>query len=99
MSGDRLADRAQGDVGPQGDGLPEIPGIRLSVASVTSSRDGSEQPVIVGIPDGHDAADTPLPLLVGLHTWSADYRQQALAYGTHAARSTRRATSWTHARG
>ncbi len=83
--GDGLADRAEGDVGPRGERLPEIPGITLSRASVTSSRDGSEQPVIVGVPDGHDAADGPLPLLVGLHTWSADYRQQALAYGAHAA--------------
>gem|GEM_PF-6396131 len=56
----------------------------LSRAGVVSSRDGSEQPVVIGVPEGVGSA-APTPLLVGLHTWSADYRQQALAYGTHAA--------------
>jgi len=63
---------------------PEIAGITLSETAVTSSLDGSEQPVIIGVPDTYDGA-TPTPLLVGLHTWSGDYRQQARAYGLQAA--------------
>ncbi len=66
------------------DALPEIEGITLQEATVTSSLDGTEQPVIIGVPAGYDAA-TPTPLLVGLHTWSADYRQRALPYGKQAA--------------
>lgn len=65
--------------------LPEIEGITLTEATVISSLDGTEQPVVIGVPDGYDAG-TPTPLLVGLHTWSADYRQRALPYGTQAAR-------------
>ncbi|MBD3292816.1 MAG: prolyl oligopeptidase family serine peptidase [Armatimonadia bacterium] len=64
--------------------LPEIDGISLTETTVTSSLDGSEQPVIVGVPDTYDDA-IPTALLIGLHTWSGDYRQQARAYGQQAA--------------
>ena len=63
---------------------PAIDGITLTVTSVTSTVDGSDQPVIVGVPESYDPG-TPTPLLVGLHTWSADYRQRALPYGRQAA--------------
>ena len=66
------------------DALPEIDGIALEEITVTSSLDGTEQPAIIGVPDGYDPA-TPTPLLVGLHTWSGAYRQQANAYGRQAA--------------
>ncbi|MGM0491741.1 MAG: alpha/beta hydrolase family protein [Armatimonadota bacterium] len=64
--------------------LPDVDGISLTETTVTSSLDGTEQPVIIGVPDGYRAG-TPTPLLVGLHTWSGDYRQRAMAYGRQAA--------------
>ncbi len=64
--------------------LPDIDGITLTETTVLSSIDRTDQPVIVGVPDGYDPA-TPTPLLVGLHTWSADYRQRAQPYGRQAA--------------
>jgi len=66
------------------DALPQIDGITLAEITVTSSLDGSAQPVLIGVPAGYDAA-TPTPLLVGLHTWSGAYRQQVNAYGRQAA--------------
>lgn len=64
--------------------LPEVTGITLSEVMITSSMDGTEQPVIVGVPDSYQPG-TPTPLLVGLHTWSADYKQRAKPYGMQAA--------------
>ena len=64
--------------------LPEIPGLTLTELRLPSSVDGVEQPVVVGVPDGYDGAE-PVPLLVGLHTWSAGYLQRVLPYGTQAA--------------
>ena len=63
---------------------PQIEGIDLFERGIPSSVDGSEQPVIIGVPTGYDHNE-PTPLLVGLHTWSADYRQRALLYGREAA--------------
>ena len=40
---------------------------------ITSSIDGSEQPAIFFAPNKNDV---PVPLLVTLHSWSADYRQK-----------------------
>lgn len=71
-------------LGAGGEPLPEVEGIELIETTVTSTADGSEQPVIIGVPDGYDEAQ-PTPLLVGLHTWSADYRQRAVPYGLQAA--------------
>jgi len=65
--------------------LPSVPGIALSEASVPSSVDGVAQPVVVGLPDGHDGS-TATPLLVGLHTWSADYLQMVEPYAKEASR-------------
>ncbi len=65
--------------------LPEIEGIRLRQLRIPSSVDGAEQPVVIGIPEGYDPA-TQTPLLIGLHTWSADYLQRVEAYATQAAR-------------
>ncbi|MHB8993992.1 MAG: alpha/beta hydrolase family protein [Armatimonadota bacterium] len=61
--------------------LPTVPGIKLEELRLKSSVDGKEQPIIVGVPDGYDAAK-PTPLLVGVHTWSATYTLYAkpLAY-------------------
>lgn len=53
--------------------LPHIAGLELSEHTVKSSADGHLQPLLVGIPERLDKAATPL--LVGIHTWSADYRQ------------------------
>ena len=57
-----------------GPSLPRLDGITLSETPVNSSADGKPQPLIVGVPDSLDPS-APTPLLVGIHTWSADYRQ------------------------
>jgi pimeloyl-ACP methyl ester carboxylesterase len=59
--------------------LPSIAGLRLSEARLPSSLDGALQPLIIGLPERPCAV--PTPLLVGLHSWSADYRQQTQAFG------------------
>lgn len=59
--------------------LPSIPGLRLLEAALPSSLDGAVQPLIIGVPEPPCA--TPTPLLVGLHTWSADVRQQVASFG------------------
>lgn len=58
----------------RGDGLPEIEGLQLLETTVASSLDGKPQPLVVGVPASLPATDST-PLLVGIHTWSADYRQ------------------------
>lgn len=45
----------------------------LAEVTVKSSLDGSEQPSRLWVPDS--ANDAPVPLLVFLHSWSGDYRQ------------------------
>jgi len=64
--------------------LPSIAGLQLCAARVPSTLDGALQPVIVGAPEQPCAM--PTPLLVGLHTWSADVRQQVESFGTLCAR-------------
>ena len=59
--------------------LPPVEGLQLSEVAVRSTRDGPPQPLIIGVPDRPSAS--PTPLLVGLHTWSADYHQQVEAFG------------------
>ena len=44
----------------------------VSVVHYASPADASEQPALFWAPD---VAEAPVPLLVALHTWSADYRQ------------------------
>ncbi|MGC9316565.1 MAG: alpha/beta hydrolase family protein [Armatimonadota bacterium] len=68
----------------EGAELPRLPGIELAEASVPSSIDGRNQPIIIGVPDSYEPG-TPTPLLVGLHTWSYGYSQRAEAYGRQAA--------------
>ncbi|MDO5113151.1 MAG: prolyl oligopeptidase family serine peptidase [Planctomycetia bacterium] len=55
------------------DDAPPPPGWNAEVKTVfyTSSADNTEQPALFYAPETSD----PVPLLVGLHTWSADYRQ------------------------
>lgn len=65
--------------------LSEIPGLTLTEVRIVSSADGTEQTIVVGVPESYDPG-TPMPLLVGLHTWSADYLQRVQPYGTEAAR-------------
>ena len=65
--------------------LPTIEGLALQEVQVPSSVDGKPQPLVVGVPTGN-AAGTPIPLLVGLHTWSSEYRQMVDEYGAQAAR-------------
>jgi pimeloyl-ACP methyl ester carboxylesterase len=72
-------------LGPEQEPLPTIDGITLTQVPLSPPASmAHEQPVIVGVPDGYEPG-TPTPLLVGLHTWSADYRQRALPYGRQAA--------------
>ena len=52
---------------------------------VKSSVDGKEQPVIVQVPEGY-TGEREVPLLVGLHTWSGAYKQQAKAMGPRASK-------------
>ncbi len=63
--------------------LPRVEGLTATVVNTVSSMDGTEQPCIVGVPDNYDP-QTPTPLLVGLHTWSASYPQQLEAHGKEA---------------
>jgi poly(3-hydroxybutyrate) depolymerase len=65
--------------------LPAVKSIALSQVSIPSSLDGKSQPVIVGVPESLDAT-RPAPLVVGIHTWSADYRQQTAAMAPLAAK-------------
>lgn len=64
------------------DGLAPVAGLAAREVRLPSSADGHEQPVLIGVPETGEA---PRPLLVGLHTWSADYRQQWAAMGPVAA--------------
>jgi poly(3-hydroxybutyrate) depolymerase len=54
-----------------------VPRSGPATIQVTSSLDGASQPAILSIP-AHHSGD-PRPLLVLLHTWSADYRQREFA--------------------
>ena len=72
------------------DTLPEVAGYKLYEAETISSVDGSAQPIVVGHPQtvssgAHDAE--PLPLLVGVHSWSVNRlssaRQQAKVAADH----------------
>lgn len=65
--------------------LPTIDGLALEEVQVPSSVDGKPQPLVIGVPTQH-VPGTSLPLLVGLHTWSSDYRQMVPEYGKQAAR-------------
>jgi dipeptidyl aminopeptidase/acylaminoacyl peptidase len=53
-------------------------GQRMRV-TVTSSVDGTEQPCYVIVPRGVDSKSPPVPLLVSLHSWSADVEQRNVA--------------------
>jgi len=50
---------------------------------IKSSVDGTEQPNIIQVPTDCDGSKA-LPLLVGLHSWSADYKQQVKAMALRA---------------
>lgn len=50
----------------------------LSEIQVRSTLDNTEQPSLVGVPD--KARSEPTPLLVYLHSWSGDYRQDNSAW-------------------
>lgn len=65
--------------------LPRVEGMALEEVRIPSSADGKQQPIIIGVPEAYEEA-TALPLLVGLHTWSAEYAQMAAPYGREAAR-------------
>jgi poly(3-hydroxybutyrate) depolymerase len=64
--------------------LPEVEGLTWEELRLTSTFDGAEQPIVVGVPDTHESG-RPTPLLVALHTWSYGYRQEAKQYGPEAA--------------
>jgi dienelactone hydrolase len=44
---------------------------------IVSTLDGTKQPSFVFVPKAYDRAAPAVPLLVGLHSWSGDYHQQA----------------------
>lgn len=67
-----------------GNPLPKNDGISLTEHMVASSVDGKPQPLVIGVPDGLE--DAPTPLLVGIHTWSADYRQMVAHFAPLCAR-------------
>ena len=52
--------------------VPEVPSASATEVFITSTLDGTEQPSVVVVPDGYDPA-RPTPVLLGMHTWSADY--------------------------
>jgi poly(3-hydroxybutyrate) depolymerase len=64
--------------------LPAVEGLIWEDVELTSTFDGATQAIIAGVPRAY-VAGQPTPLLVALHTWSADYRQQPEAYGPEAA--------------
>ena len=47
--------------------------------SIPSTADGSDQPCYLVLPDGFDPDGDPVPLLVTLHTWSADVEQRSVS--------------------
>ena len=53
---------------------PAVAGQRTKVV-ITSSHDGAQQPCYVVLPNDHDQAKSA-PLLVSLHSWSADLEQR-----------------------
>lgn len=57
---------------------------KLSEISVTSTLDRTEQPSRLWVPEL--AANEPRPLLVSLHSWSGDYRQDRSRWHAEAAR-------------
>jgi pimeloyl-ACP methyl ester carboxylesterase len=65
--------------------LAPVPGMKVMQEQFKASWDGTQQSLIVEVPDGYDPA-TPTPLLVGIHTWSAEYHQQIEAMGPECAR-------------
>ncbi len=65
--------------------LPDVEGLTWEELRLTSTLDGAEQPIVVGVPDTYEPG-RPTPLLVALHTWSYGYRQEADQYGPDAAR-------------
>ena len=60
--------------------LPQVPGATAAEVLITSTLDGTQQPSVVVVPEACDP-NTPTPLLIGMHTWSADYLQMVEAYG------------------
>lgn len=60
--------------------LPKVAGALVSEVQITSTLDGTPQPSVVVVPESYDG-QRPRPLLIGLHTWSADYWQMVEPYG------------------
>lgn len=60
--------------------VPDVPGASATEVFITSTLDGTDQPSVVVVPDGYDPAK-PTPLLLGMHTWSANYLQMVASYG------------------
>lgn len=69
----------------RGDSLPEIEGLTWQEVTLPSSLAECPQPVLVGVPESY-APGRETPLLVGIHTWSAGYRQYAPLLGPACAR-------------
>jgi dipeptidyl aminopeptidase/acylaminoacyl peptidase len=56
-------------------------GISATAAEVQirSTKDGTQQPALLEVPEGaKNASSSPVPLLVHLHSWSADYKNSSL---------------------
>ncbi len=61
--------------------MPDIAGIKLKELTIPSSYDGARQPLIIGVPESYKEPDDARPLLVGLHSWSAQYTQLTAEFG------------------
>lgn len=64
---------AEARIGSMASGTAYAQRMRITV---TSSIDGTSQPSYLILPQGLDASDWPVPLLVSLHSWSADVEQR-----------------------
>lgn len=53
-----------------------IPGAHRQRVNIKSSADGTSQPCYVILPPGLERDSTPVPILVGLHSWSGDVEQR-----------------------
>ena len=58
-----------------------VVGISATAAEVQirSTKDGTQQPALLEVPAGAtNGSSSPVPLLVHLHSWSADYKNSSL---------------------
>ncbi len=75
VSATGMADRAWAQDGsPQAKAAPDAPYVQHEI-QITSTRDRSTQSARLDVPKSYQADGPAVPLVVLLHSWSADYRQ------------------------